>query len=860
MEASKEGEMPSAPAPESLPSEMKEEKPKKTKLIAAIVVIIVIVAAIGAAFGLGLFGKKKENQPPIAVANATSATSISIGDKVNFSASGSTDPDKDGSITNYTWYFGDGAIQGGPTLINVSHTYSSGGLYLVWLVVTDNEKANGSNEASMISVGVAPYDPATLDVFDNATAPKAILGADNNVVSPNTTVLFNMSGTIGVGGWAYVNASNHSEGQVLFSGYLNLTSVSLNYGDGSAAATITPAKLMTQSHKYVKSGHYVASLTATSSNNGHTVSTTSKMTIHVLSVATTGVKNPNTFIEATIGEPQTLDPAIDYETAGGNVLQNVYETLLWYQGGTTTLVPWLATAVPSLANQGISTNGLYYNFTIRQNVKFHDNTTMTAEDVVFSAQRVLNMHDPAGPSWMAEQVLNDFIGSFEGKKVSEYLAQSFNASWIYNYLIAQTGGLNHLITKADVAAVSALAVSSPAANVVQFRLTHPFSGFLSITAYTTLDIVSKAYVTAHPDLNNSCMGTGPYKLVSWEVGAKIHLHAWSEYWGTKAKIPDVFIIKSEDVNTRLLMLQAGDADNIYLPIRNEASVNGNPLYTVQRGSQTLSLTFFVFNFWINSAQANSQFGGSITDDFFQDIHMRKAFAAMFNYTLYIQNVARGNAIAPNGPIPKGLLGYNATTPYRDFNLTTAVDELKLTHKPGTTESWFTAGFTIPLFYNAGNTARETACLLIKNALEQITSEFAGAGALSATVTALDWGSAFLPQMQTLHSYMPMYSVGWAPDYADPDDYANPMMYSKGNYPKYTAYNNTAADALVLEAAQEADPAKRALLYGELQTLSYEDVPYIWLSQANNFNVFRSWVTGYVYNPMYSDLYYAYLDK
>jgi peptide/nickel transport system substrate-binding protein len=844
---------------------MKEERKKFPMLLAVIIVVIIIVAAIGAAFGLGLFGKKKaENQPPVVVAAATSPTAIAIGDKVNFSAVGSKDPDKSGSIVNYTWYYGDGATESGASKINVTHQYNFGGLYLVWLVVTDNDGATGSNEISMISVGVAPYDPLAQEMFDNTTAPKAILGADNNVISPNTTVVFNMTGTIGVASWSWVNASNHSEGQDIVTGYQNLTSLKLDYGDGSAVVDITPAKLMTSTHKYTTSGHFVASLTAGSTvvnpYKSNAVTTTSKLTIHVLKVAaSTTVKNPNTFIEATIGDPQTLDPAIDYETAGGNVLQNCYDTLLWYDGGTTTLIPWLATAVPSDTNGGISPNGLFYNFTIRQNVKFHDNTTLTVEDVVFSIQRVLKMHDPTGAGWMVQQVLDDYLGTFEGKTVSKYLGQAFNATWIYNYLIAQSGGLTHVITAADTAAVAAMVVSSPAANVVQFKLTHPYPGFLAITAYTVMDIVSKAHVLAHPNLNNSIMGTGPYKLVSWEVGAKIHMSAWSGYWGTKAKIPDVFIIKSEDVNTRLLMLQAGDADNIYLPIRNEASVNGNPLYKVYRTGATLSLTFFTFNFWIDSATANSQFGGTITDEFFQDIHMRRAFAAMFNYSLYIQNVARGNAITPNGPIPKGLLGYNASTPVKETNMTFAAEELKLTLNPSTSTSWFQSGFTIPLFYNAGNTARQTAALLIKNALEEL-STLPGAGAMTATINALDWGSAYLPQMQTLHSYMPCYAIGWAPDYADPDDYANPIMLSTGYYALYTAYNNSTVDALVRAAAAESNLAIREKMYQDLQTMAQDDLPYIWFSQPNDFKVFRSWVTGYVFNPMYSDLYYAYLDK
>ena len=45
-------------------------------------------------------------------------------------------------------------------------------------------------------------------------------------------------------------------------------------------------------------------------------------------------KDPTTFVSVSFGEPDLLDPALDYETAGGEVLQNVYETLVTYSGNS----------------------------------------------------------------------------------------------------------------------------------------------------------------------------------------------------------------------------------------------------------------------------------------------------------------------------------------------------------------------------------------------------------------------------------------------------------------------------------------------------------------------------------------------
>ncbi len=247
--------------------------------------------------------------------------------------------------------------------------------------------------------------------------------------------------------------------------------------------------------------------------------------------------------------------------------------------------------------------------------------------------------------------------------------------------------------------------------------------------------------------------------------------------------------------------------------------------------------------------------------------MRKAFVALFDYATYLHNVARDNAIQPNGPVPKGMFGYNASTPAYQYSLTTAVNELKLTHSPTPGESWFTHGFTIPLFYNSGNVPRNTACQLIKTALETITATEAGAGPMTATITGLDWSSSYLPDVvYAQHTFAPMYSIGWAPDYYDPDDYTTPMLDSEfGTYPFFSGYNNSTMDDLVRDAAKESDLAKREKMYKDIQYQSQQDAPYLWLTQPNNFNIFRSWVhveggLQNYFNPMYSDLYYPLFTK
>jgi peptide/nickel transport system substrate-binding protein len=61
------------------------------------------------------------------------------------------------------------------------------------------------------------------------------------------------------------------------------------------------------------------------------------------------LKNPDTIVFANIGGPESLDPHWTYDTAGGEVIYEMYDNLINYKGKSTAeFVPMLATEVPSV--------------------------------------------------------------------------------------------------------------------------------------------------------------------------------------------------------------------------------------------------------------------------------------------------------------------------------------------------------------------------------------------------------------------------------------------------------------------------------------------------------------------------------
>jgi peptide/nickel transport system substrate-binding protein len=778
-----------------LPEEKAAKGGNKKKIAVVAVVVILIIAAILAA--LVLTGEKYVEP----TAKFTAPSQVNQGDFVILNATASA-----GKLTNYTWTMGDGQVRyGGPFL---NYTYVAAGTMLVTLKVFDAKKNVTSDPARVLVIAQEVIPSNT-----SAPIPVIVSNADvtQNVVTNGTAVTLN-------GASSYTYTWNGSAFIVNPGAINNYTWKIDGVVAGYAQNLTTPTTLAIGTH-------YVSlSVTDTKGGNGQYVLSV------VVQAAGSGPVAGKTFVMVTIGEPDTLDPAIDYETAGGEILQNVYETLVWYDhDSAANLTPLLATAVPTVDNGGISPDGMNYTFHLRAGVMFHDGNVMTSEDVKYSVQRLLVMNDPDGPAWILGQVLIPGYASLS----------SANQTSIDN------------------------AISTPDANTVVFHLITPYPAFLYCMAFTEASIVSKAYVEAHggivKETRNDWMarheaGTGPYSLVEWASNQYVLMQRNDNYWRAPAAIQYVIIKKVQDVGTREMLLFNGDADCAYIPRNHASDVIGKPNLNIVQGKATFNLDFLGLNQKINTS---GSLNPGVPSTFFADKNIRLAFASAFNYSNYLSVTLGGSAVQPNGVIPSGMFGYNASTPKYNFDLQAAAAYLKNATNPAGGGSYADTGFTIKLFYNAGNAPREDACFLLKNGLEALKAQGLISGNIVVTVQALDWPT-YLDAVRTYQ--MPAFFLGWAPDYADPDDYVNPFIDSAGTYAKRCGIVNNDLTNLSRAAATELNTTVRADMYSEVSTQVYNNAYYVWTDQATSFHVERTWITGYYFNPMYSGLYYYAFDK
>jgi len=561
---------------------------------------------------------------------------------------------------------------------------------------------------------------------------------------------------------------------------------------------------------------------------------------------TMAVKNSDTFIYASIGEPETVDPAWAYDSASQGIIYNVYEPLVWYDGEhTDKFIPILATEVPSVENGLISSDGLTYTFPIRSGVKFHNGETLTPADVEYTMERILVFDRSGGPSWMFFEPLLDRHGSRHG-----------DPSVIWDDLLDGT-----LIDNA---------ITSNATHVV-FHLARKYPPFLSILAQGCGPyIVNKEFVADHggwpgtwdvwTDYNNPTLsplddpanvmcGTGPFKFKRWEHGVEYELERFDDYWQGPATLKRYIYKKIDEWATRKLMFLAGDVDYCYVDTPFIKELEGVSGILVLKDLPRLACTGAFYNQKIDPTSpyigSGELDGEGVPPDFFSDVNVRKAFSCCFNWSEYIEDVWFGEATQIPSPIVEGLPFRNATQEMYHFNLTKAEEYFKLAWGG---EVW-DKGFELTILFNIGNVARETAAMMFKEYVESINDKF------TVWVMGVEW-PVYLKELVAMK--LSLYIIGWGADFPDPHNFVHPFMHSEGDFSGFSGYNNTHVDELLYDGMATTNTTERQAIYSELESIYYDDNPNIILYQPLARRYFRSWVKGYVYNPILTTDPYVYI--
>ena len=232
-----------------------------------------------------------------------------------------------------------------------------------------------------------------------------------------------------------------------------------------------------------------------------------------------GYKNTLTWAQGA--DVTSLDPHQGQETPAVQVNTQIFDTLV-------TVDPETNEVVPQIAESWEQTDDQTYVFKIREGIKFHDGSDLTAEDVKFSLDRARN---------------------------------SAAVSYIVNFIEEVTVDDDHTVT---------------------VKTTAPYAPTLRNLAIPFAAIVPKAVVEADENaFIQNPVGSGPYKFVEWNHGDHVTLKAFDDYYAGKPETENLIMKVIPETSQRTIALETGEVDLAYdLAVNDIPKVNSDDKLTV----------------------------------------------------------------------------------------------------------------------------------------------------------------------------------------------------------------------------------------------------------------------------------------
>lgn len=457
----------------------------------------------------------------------------------------------------------------------------------------------------------------------------------------------------------------------------------------------------------------------------------------------------------------TLDPAIGYDWQNWSMIKSLFDGLMDYEAGTTTLRPDLAESYE------ISPDGQTFTFKLRKGVKFHNGREMTAEDVKYSIDRVVN------PTTQSPG--QGFFGSIKG------------------YEEAAAG-------KAD--GLSGITVVDPL--TVKFELTRPDATFLHVMAINFSHVVPKEEVEKYgADFGKNPVGTGAFKLAEWTLGQRVVFAKNPDYWNKGLPYLDkiTFEIGQEPI-VALLRLQKGEIDvpgDGIPPAKFQEVVNDpDQKARVVEGGQ-LHTGYVTMNVNIPP---------------FDNVKVRQAVNMAINKDRIVQLI-NNRAVPANQPLPPSMPGY--AKDYKGYPYDAAKAK-ELLAEAGHAEGFETDLYVMNTDPNpriAQGIQQDLAAIGIKANIQALAQANVIAAGGEKEGAPMIWSGG----------------MAWIADFPDPSNFYGPILGCGGAVPggwNWSWYCNEDLDKKAAEADSVVDPAKaeeRAKMWSDIYVKIMEDAPW-----------------------------------
>ena len=318
--------------------------------------------------------------------------------------------------------------------------------------------------------------------------------------------------------------------------------------------------------------------------------------------------------------------------------------------------------VPSLAEKwDISGDGLEYTFYLQKGVKFQNGNDFTAEDVLYTFERLLTV---------------------EGGLNTELLDQVKGAA----ELMEGTADTLEGVEVVDD-------------YTVKITLKEPFAAFLSCLTAPGLSIYDSEATEAAGDQFGMdpavTVGTGPFKFAGWNFNDQLVLVKNDDYWRGAPELPGVVIKIIPDTETQTMMFESGELDLLDLDFVTDAADRFLETYPDQivQGPR-VGITYFTMNF---------------NKEPFQDVKVRQAVQMAIDRQAILDALYGGRGQVEHGIYPYGLIGFNEGQTKISYDPEGAKALLE--------EAGYGSGFTMELAADAS--ASDTVTMALEIIKEQL---------------------------------------------------------------------------------------------------------------------------------------------
>ncbi|MCI5562988.1 MAG: peptide ABC transporter substrate-binding protein [Intestinimonas massiliensis] len=468
-------------------------------------------------------------------------------------------------------------------------------------------------------------------------------------------------------------------------------------------------------------------------------------------------------------EPQTIDPALNSAVDGAIMTQHMFEGLMkWVDSGNPVNdkgnMNYAALAAGQAESYEKTDNGdgtVTYTFKIRSDAKWSDGQPVTANDFVYSWQRLAN------PLTAAD----------------------------YCYMIDMVQG--YAAVNAGEADPTTLGVSAPDESTFVVNLTYDCPYFLEICAFPAAFPVRQDIIEAYGDTwttdDNSShyISNGPWKLAEWVHDSYIKMVP-NEYHYDAANLgPNSLTFQlMEDQNSMLAAYRSGDLQFIEdMPVDEIAGL---------LASGELNIVDYIGTYYVCYQTQAAPFDNAL---------VRQAFTLAIDSKYIVEQVTQTGQVPATGFVPAGI--YDADPNGDDFRTVggdywdAPVDDAtyqancekarQLLAEAGYPNG---EGFpTVTYLYNTSDAHKA-----VGEALQQMWQEELG---VTVQLQNQEW-NAFL-ETRKKGEYQ-IARNGWIADYNDPCSFLD-MWYTGGGN-NDAQYSNPEYDAMIDAAKATSDPAER----------------------------------------------------